>query len=86
MKKVCLLSARLQVQPLIYQTNAGMEQPYNISIYPGTGTADGVSGDHVLLAPAYTVNAAEVEQIVDLTTRVIEDVFSKLDANGACRV
>lgn len=55
-----------------------MENPYNISIYPGTGTADGVLGDHVLLAPAYNVTATEVELIVDLTVRVIEDVFSSL--------
>lgn len=33
-------------------------------IYPGGGTVDGKSGDHALFAPAYTVTAAEIEEIV----------------------
>lgn len=56
----------------------GMEPDYSISIYPGTGTVDGKFGDHVLLAPAYNVTRAEVEKIVDLTTKVITDFFAGL--------
>ncbi|GME31660.1 Aminotransferase [Neofusicoccum parvum] len=56
----------------------GMEPEYSISIYPGTGTADGKSGDHVLLAPAYNVTRADVEKIADLTTRVITDFFAAM--------
>lgn len=55
-----------------------MEPEYSISIYPGTGTADGKSGDHVLLAPAYNVTRADVEKIADLTTRVITDFFAAM--------
>ncbi|KAI6780500.1 uncharacterized protein J7T54_000139 [Emericellopsis cladophorae] len=36
-----------------------------ISLYPGTGTKDGVNGDHVLLAPAYTSTRKDVERIAD---------------------
>ncbi|KAF2194425.1 PLP-dependent transferase [Zopfia rhizophila CBS 207.26] len=50
--------------------------PYNISIYPGAGTVDGESGDHILLAPAYNVSEAEIELIVDRTVRAIEDFFA----------
>ena len=55
----------------------GMHQPYNISIYPGTGTMDGKQGDHVLLAPAYNVTKADIDFIVDTTARVIHDFFAE---------
>jgi adenosylmethionine-8-amino-7-oxononanoate aminotransferase len=34
-------------------------------VYPGAGTADGVRGDHVLLAPPYIVSDGEIEVIVE---------------------
>lgn len=34
-------------------------------VYPGSGTVDGVRGDHVLLAPPYIVSDAEIEVIVE---------------------
>jgi adenosylmethionine-8-amino-7-oxononanoate aminotransferase len=36
-----------------------------LGCYPMGGTIDGVQGDHVILAPPYTVTAAEVEMIVE---------------------
>ncbi|KAL0259534.1 hypothetical protein SLS55_005271 [Diplodia seriata] len=60
----------------------GMEPKYSISVYPGTGTADGKSGDHVLLAPAYNVTEADVEKIVDLTTGVITEFFGELQGKA----
>lgn len=33
--------------------------------YPGFGTADGVDGDHILLAPPYIIGSNHVEEIVD---------------------
>lgn len=61
-----------------------MQPPFNISIYPGTGTVDGINGDHILLAPAYNVKADEVHMVVDTTTAVINTFFRKLDglSNG----
>jgi adenosylmethionine-8-amino-7-oxononanoate aminotransferase len=35
-----------------------------LMIYPASGCADGVLGDHVLIAPPYIVSAAEIEIIV----------------------
>jgi adenosylmethionine-8-amino-7-oxononanoate aminotransferase len=55
-----------------------MEQKYSISIYPGTGTVDGKSGDHVLLCPAYIVAQADIEMIVDRAATVIEEFFAEL--------
>jgi hypothetical protein len=34
-------------------------------VYPGSGTVDGLRGDHVLLAPPYIVTDAEVDVIVE---------------------
>lgn len=36
-----------------------------LACYPAGGTADGIRGDHVMLAPAYIVSAAEIDIIVD---------------------
>jgi adenosylmethionine-8-amino-7-oxononanoate aminotransferase len=58
----------------------GMEEKYSISLYPGTGTMDGKIGDHVLIAPAYTVTRDVIENIVDLAARVIEEVFKEMES------
>ena len=55
-----------------------MQEPYNISLYPGSGTADGCRGDHVLLAPAYNVTEDEIRHIVDTTAAVIFNFFRKV--------
>lgn len=41
-------------------------------VYPGSGTVDGVRGDHVLLAPPYTVTDAEIEVIVERVSLAVE--------------
>lgn len=33
--------------------------------YPSSGTVDGISGDHVLLSPPYTVSRGEIDEMVD---------------------
>ncbi|HEY4071087.1 MAG TPA: aspartate aminotransferase family protein [Sphingomicrobium sp.] len=44
-------------------------------IYPGGGTVDGRSGDHILLAPPYNVTDDELEMIVDLLAQTLEAVL-----------
>lgn len=61
----------------------GMQEPYNITMYPGTGTVDGVKGDHVIISPAYTVTEAEVDLIVELASKAIEDVFSSIEKGNS---
>lgn len=61
---------------IIADTLVGMQPPFNISLYPGTGTVDGVKGDHILLAPAYNVTSDEIRMIVDIVAAVIEGFFS----------
>lgn len=58
--------------------NTAISEPFNMTIYPGTGTVDGYLGDHVLLAPSYYVTAEEVDHIVDMAVGAIETVFRKI--------
>lgn len=44
-------------------------------IYPGGGTVDGRSGDHILLAPPYNVTDDELDMIVDLLAQTIDAVL-----------
>lgn len=44
-------------------------------IYPSGGTADGRHGDHILLAPPYTVTDDELEMIVDLLGKSVEAIL-----------
>ncbi|BAB52349.1 aspartate aminotransferase family protein [Mesorhizobium japonicum] len=41
-------------------------------VYPGSGTIDGLRGDHVLLAPAYSIDAQRVGEIADILTEAID--------------
>lgn len=61
----------------------GMQEPFNISLYPGTGSADGQRGDHILLAPAYNITEAEVALIVETTTAVVKQYFRKYGSKYA---
>lgn len=69
--------ARLVSQGAITDITIGMRSPFNISIYPGTGTADGVNGDHIMLSPAYNVTSEDVHEIVDSTVSVIKAFFDE---------
>ena len=64
-------------QGTIADITIGMRSPFNISIYPGTGTADGVSGDHIMLSPAYNVTSEDIHMIVDTTVSVIKAFFDE---------
>ncbi|KAK2614311.1 hypothetical protein N8I77_001150 [Diaporthe amygdali] len=55
----------------------GLTEPYSMMVYPGAGTVDGVNGDHIIIAPPYTVTSEDIEFIVLTVTRLVEDYFSK---------
>ncbi|ERP94423.1 hypothetical protein Q669_31375 [Labrenzia sp. C1B10] len=48
-----------------------------LMVYPGAGTIDGVSGDHVLLAPPYNVDAETIDLIVDKLGLAVDSVLSR---------
>jgi adenosylmethionine-8-amino-7-oxononanoate aminotransferase len=47
-------------------------QEMGLICYPSAGAVDGVNGDHVLLAPPFTVTEAELEEVVATLGRAIE--------------
>ena len=51
-------------------------------VYPGSGTVDGVRGDHVLLAPPYIVSDAQIEVIVERLGEAV-DAATATSAGGA---
>ncbi|KAL6889970.1 hypothetical protein GGI43DRAFT_430679 [Trichoderma evansii] len=54
-----------------------------ISLYPGTGTENGVDGDHVLLSPAYATTREEVEEIALKVKETVFQVFEGLKSTGS---
>ncbi len=47
-------------------------------IYPGNGTIDGKQGHHILLAPAFIYESAQVEELVDKLSRSIDEAISRV--------
>lgn len=47
-------------------------------MYPGTGTADGISGDHIIIAPSFYVTDEDVKLIVDRVSAAINTVFNNV--------
>jgi adenosylmethionine-8-amino-7-oxononanoate aminotransferase len=47
-----------------------------LAVYPGAGTADGVQGDHVLLAPPFNIPESELDAIVERLADAVTGVFS----------
>ncbi|TLS23773.1 uncharacterized protein PpBr36_06633 [Pyricularia pennisetigena] len=55
---------------------------FGVSLYPGTGTKDGVLGDHVILAPAYNCTAEEIEEIALKTKETVVRVCEQIKASS----
>lgn len=51
-------------------------QSNGLLCYPTSGTADGVRGDHVIIAPPYIITESEVELAVDLLARSIDETLA----------
>jgi adenosylmethionine-8-amino-7-oxononanoate aminotransferase len=47
--------------------------------YPSGGTADGTNGDHVLIAPAYTISARELDELVRRLDRALSRSLAEAD-------
>lgn len=53
-----------------------------LCVYPGSGTADGRLGDHVLIAPPFIVDGAIVDAIVERLGDAVDTVVSQLAAGS----
>ncbi|MBN8829930.1 MAG: aminotransferase class III-fold pyridoxal phosphate-dependent enzyme, partial [Sphingomonadales bacterium] len=49
-----------------------------LACYPGSGTIDGVRGDHILLAPPYIAQASDIAAIVDRLGASVDSVCRDL--------
>jgi len=47
-------------------------------VYPGSGTVDGVKGDHIQVAPPLVVSKEEIDEIVELLDKSIGEVEAKV--------
>nr|CEG05724.1 unnamed protein product [Fusarium clavum] len=47
-----------------------------VAVYPGTGTADGSSGDHVIVSPPLTISEGEMDELVGVLKKAYDDVAS----------
>tara|TARA_R110002012_G_scaffold5202_13_gene23929 strand:+ start:231 stop:1556 length:1326 start_codon:yes stop_codon:yes gene_type:complete len=45
--------------------------------YPMGGAIDGVHGDHILLAPPYTINAGEIDLLIERITQAIDAAIAE---------
>jgi adenosylmethionine-8-amino-7-oxononanoate aminotransferase len=67
---------KLGVAQKIHDT--GISSPFNMTMYPGNGTMDGIRGDHVILAPTYIATKADIDFIAKATSDVVHLVFKKI--------
>ena len=44
--------------------------------YPDSGCVDGISGDHILLAPPYIINGSEIAEVVDKLGQAVDAAFA----------
>lgn len=58
----------------------GLGKNYGIAVYPGSGTVDGVDGDHVIISPAYNSTAEEIKVIVEIFGKLVTDYFKNMES------
>ena len=51
-------------------------------IYPSGGTADGVRGDHILLAPPFIIREDQLSELVDKLARGIDEAIAEVNARA----
>ncbi|KAK3991378.1 putative aminotransferase [Cladorrhinum sp. PSN332] len=56
----------------------GLGSKYNVQVYPGAGSADGIEGDHVIISPAFNIQSHEIKWLVDTIGRLVDDFFADL--------
>jgi adenosylmethionine-8-amino-7-oxononanoate aminotransferase len=54
-----------------------MMPKYQMCVYPGTGSNDGVAGDHIIIAPPYNISEKELRLMVKKIALVIHDFFAQ---------
>ena len=69
--------SKLGVSKLIVDLAKSPE--FNMTFYPGTGTVDGLNGDHVIIAPPFIITEQDVDYIVKVLSAVVEKTFKEIN-------
>ena len=48
-----------------------------VIFYPGSGSVDGVRGDHVLIAPPFVITEREIDELVGVLRQAVLDVWEE---------
>ena len=56
-----------------------------LMVYPMGGTIDGVSGDHVLLAPPFIVDEADIDTIVERLGDAVDAAIASVPSHRSKR-
>ncbi len=51
-------------------------------VYPGSGGADGINGDHILLAPPFIISKTQIDDLIALLDRSIAEINLELSNEG----
>ncbi len=65
---------RLKLNTLI--SNRGFEK--GLITYPGGGGADGIRGDHLLLAPPFIITEEQIEKMVSILDETFSEIFREI--------
>jgi adenosylmethionine-8-amino-7-oxononanoate aminotransferase len=60
----------VQVQEMAFQLG--------LAVYPGTGTADGYVGDHIIISPPLTITEEEMDIMIDLLKQAYDKVAASV--------
>jgi adenosylmethionine-8-amino-7-oxononanoate aminotransferase len=57
--------------------STAMSPKYQMCVYPGTGTNDGIKGDHIIIAPPYNISEKELRFMVKRIAVAVKDFFAQ---------
>ncbi|KAL3428347.1 aminotransferase class-III [Phlyctema vagabunda] len=58
--------------------NVAISEPHNLMVYPATGSAGGIMGDHVIISPSYFVTREDIEHIANGVAAAVRQAFKEL--------
>jgi len=48
-----------------------------VILYPGTGSVNGVSGDHLMVAPPFTITEEQIDELIIILKEAVLDIWNK---------
>lgn len=72
------LKSTFDPQHMLWAAVQRIAMERGVICYPMGGTADGVNGDHILLAPPFIINESHIDQIVGTLSLAIDEAIATL--------